>query len=137
MKKERGVTLIVLVVTVMIIIIIAGVIVGVGLGQKGQVKEIISATEQSFHDNVKDALLILQTDYTSKEEYVEYLKEHNYLNSDGQVEVKTLLKSVDCEYGIGKEKNDVYILTDDLNLTYYDKNGNAKELGNLGATMEE
>ena len=137
MREQKGITLVVLVVTVMVLLIIAGVMIGTGLGQKSQVKEIVSATEQSFHDNVKDALLMLQMNYTSKSEYIQYLKEHDYVNADGKVQVKVLLRTLDCEYGIGKDLKDVYILSNDLNLTYYDKDGNTKEIGNLGATMEE
>ena len=137
MKNERGVTLVVLMVALLIVCILVGIFVSGGFGRRGVVKETIEATQTSFNDNVKDALLVLQTKYTSKSEYYKFLQDNIYIDKEGKVDVKLLLDTNDCDYGIGSNKSDVYILDKDLNLTYYNKDKEAKSLGNLGATMEE
>ena len=137
MKEQKGVTLVVLAITVMVLVVIIGVVFTAGIGQKSQVKEVVDASEQSFHDNVKDALMLLGNSYTSKAEYLKYLREHDYVGDNSEVNVSRVLEATNIDYGKGSNFKDVYTLTDDLTLTYYNKNGEAKYLGNLGATMEE
>ena len=137
MKKQKGITLISLVIAVMVLMIVAGVVISTALRNDGQVKQVADASMQSFHDSVRDALLLIQTEYTSKKEFILTLKEHDYLDGNNKIEVGNLLKTTNCEYGNGSNKKDVYVLSDDLELTYYDKNGEVFELGNLGTTMEE
>ena len=137
MKEQKGVTLVVLAITVMVLMVIIGVVFTAGIGQKSQVKEVVDASEQSFHDNVKDALMLLENSYTSKSEYLKYLREHDYVGENSEVNVGRVLEATNLDYGKGSNFKDVYTLTDDLTLTYYNKDGKAKYLGNLGTTMEE
>ena len=136
MKEQRGITLITLSITFFVLLIVIGVVFTAGFGQKSQVKEAIDTAKTSFHDNVKDALLILQTSHTSKSEYREYLKNNNYMNSNDELDVSKLLEARDCEYGNGSNSLDVYVLNENLDLKYYDANGKVEDLGNIGATME-
>ena len=137
MRNEKGITLIILMITVFILVTIVGVTVGTQLKNNGQVKEIVEATKTSFDDNVIDALLIIQTKYVSKSEYIEYLKNNNYIDEEGTIDVEKLLETKDCEYGKGKNKNDVYLLTEDLDVLYYDKEGTENFVKNIGSNMEE
>ena len=137
MKNEKGITLITLMITLFVLLTIVGVTVGTQLSKNGQVREIVEITKKSFDDNVVDALLIIQTNYVSKSEYIEYLKNNNYIDEEGTIDVKKLLEAKDCEYGKGNNKNDVYLLTQDLNVLYYDKEGTENLVRNIGSNMEE
>ena len=136
MKNEKGITLITLMITLFVLLTIVGVTVGTQLSKNGQVREIVEITKKSFDDNVVDALLIIQTNYVSKSEYIEYLKNNNYIDKDGIINVEKLLEAKDCEYGKGNNKNDVYLLTQDLNVLYYDKEGTENLVRNIVSNME-
>ena len=137
MKNEKGISLIILVITILIILTLVGIFFANGFGQNGIVKEATNAEQKSYHDNVIDALLILQTSYSSKSQYYDYLKNNGYIDSKGVVFVKTLLESTKCELGVGSNYNDVYVLNSNMDLAYYDKNGKMVDLGNIGNTMED
>lgn len=137
MKNEKGITLITLMITLFVLVTIVGVTVGTQLADNGQVKEIVEVTKTSFDDNVIDALLIIQTNYVSKSEYIEYLKNNNYIDEEGTIDVKKLLEAKDCEYGKGSNKNDVYVLTEDLDILYYNKEGTENLVKNISSNMEE
>ena len=137
MKSQKGITIITLSVTVIVLTIIVGIMFSAGIGNKSQIKETTEMSIKSFHDNVADALRILQTPYTSKSEYISFLKSNGYMYADNTLNVRKVLNTIDCELGLGSNLKDVYLLDNELNLIYYDTNGSTQTLANLSETMEE
>lgn len=136
MRKQKGIALITLAIAIMAVMVLAGVIISYEVRENSPVKQAEEATKTSFHDNVKDALLTLEVNYTSKTEFINFLKNQGYLYDDNQVNVEYVLNANKCEYGNGSGYRDSYYLTDKLILNYYDENGTSIDLGDLGATME-
>ena len=137
MRKQKGVTLIALVIPVLVLIILVGVTVNTQLGGHSQIKEIVDASKRSFDRNVVDGLLMVQREYTSKSEYYEFLKDDKYINEEGIIDVEKVIGSKDCEYGIGSDESDVYQITPDLDIFYYNKQREKELIENISATMED
>ena len=136
MREQRGVTLITVAVTLIILLILAGVVISTVTNNDGQINQVITATKKSIDSNVSDAIMTMQTTYVSKSEFIKFLKDKAYINEENKINVNKLLDSTDCEYGVGENKKDVYILTDNLELKYYDQDGNEQLVSDLGTTME-
>ncbi len=136
MKEQKGIALITLAIAIIVVVVLAGVIMSYEVGENSPIKHVEEATLSGFHDNVKDALLTLEVNYTSMSEYINSLKNQGYLYDDNQVNVENILDTKDCEYGLGSNYRDSYYLTDQLILKYYDKNGTNIEIADLSATME-
>ncbi len=137
MKKQEGVTLVVLAITIIVLMIITGVVIVTQIKDNGQIDEFISSAKMSFDDNIVDGLLLLQTSYTDKSEYLKYLRENEYIDGEGKVNTKKVIGSNDYEYGKGEGSKDTYFLTEDLDVLYYDKEGKEEYIQNIGAKMEE
>lgn len=136
MKEQKGIALVTLAIAIIIVMVLAGIVISYQLGENSPIKHAEEASVNSFHDNVRDALMTLQVNYTSMSEYISSLKNQGYLYDDNQVNVEYVLNMNDCEYGNGSNYKDVYYLTDKLILKYYDNNGSEIELADLGVTME-
>lgn len=68
MKKQKGITLIALVVTIVVLIILAGVSISVILNQDGLINKAISSGEQTKIENIKEKLEIVKgLDYIEQE----------------------------------------------------------------------
>ena len=137
MKKQEGVTLVVLAITIIVLMIITGVVIVTQIKDNGQIDEFISSAKMSFDDNIVDGLLLLQTSYTDKSEYLKYLRENEYIDGEGKVNTKKVIGSNNYEYGKGDGSKDTYFLTEDLDVLYYDKEGKEEYIQNIGAKMEE
>lgn len=138
MKEEKGITLISLAIIIIVVLIITGITFTMGLGDNGIVEKTKKSTKASFDADVADALMILQTSYTSKKEYIYYLKGNEYLTTEeNKVQITKLLGISESDYGMGSNGKDIYVLTDDMKLKYYNKEGIQEELIDLGLTMEE
>lgn len=136
MKNQKGITLIALVVTILVLIIISSVIIKTNVGENGLITKTVEMSKSSFDDNVRDALLLLQTQYTSKSEFMKFLKDEGYVDSNNVVNVYKLLEVNEADYGIGQNLEDVYVLTDEMDLIYYISEEDSNFIVNIGTDME-
>lgn len=137
MKNQKGITLIALVVTILVLIIISSIVIKTNVGENGLITQATEMSKSSFDNNVRDALLLLQTQYTSKSEFMQFLKDEGYVDSDNVINVYKLLEVNEADYGVGKNPVDVYVLTDDMDLIYYISAASNNTIINIGTDMEE
>lgn len=137
MKNQKGITLIALVVTILVLIIISSIVIKTNVGENGLITQANEMSKSSFDNNVRDALLLLQTQYTSKSEFMQFLKDEGYVDSDNVINVYKLLEVNEADYGVGKSPVDVYVLTDDMDLIYYISAASNNTIINIGTDMEE
>ena len=123
MKKNRGITLIALVLTIIVLLILAGVSIAMLSGDNGILKQATKASTKTIHANVYEAIQLEYTNYIAEKEtnrtklsLIEYLQEKDIIGDelDGkwQINVIKLLGSKQ-KYGNGdatKELKDVYML---------------------------
>ena len=136
MKNQKGITLISLIVTLLTLIILSSIVVKSNVGDSGLITQTVKMSKTSFDDNVRDALMALQIQYTSKSEFMQFLKDEQYIKSNNVIDVFKLLETESCDYGIGQDIKDVYVLTDNMDLIYYDENNTDETLCNIGIDME-
>lgn len=137
MKNQKGITLIALVVTILVLIIISSTIIKTNVDENGLITQTVELSKSSFDNNVRDALLLLQTQYTSKSEFMQFLKDEGYIDSNNVINVYKLLEVNEADYGIGQNLEDVYVLTDDMDLIYYISATSSNTIINIGTDMEE
>ncbi len=139
MNSEKGVTLIILVITITVLLILSRIVINSAVSDDGIVSETIEAKKESFDDNIRDSLLALQLNYTSKKEYIDFLKANKYIDDKNVINVKTLLAvtdMADVDFGKGSGMKEVYVLTDDLDLIYYYEDGVQEKIENIGTSMQ-
>ncbi|MGN1327299.1 MAG: leucine-rich repeat protein [Clostridia bacterium] len=144
LKKEKGITLIALVVTIVILLILAGISINAVLGENGLITKAKETKIAQAHAQVKDAIALLYVDYqlealtgTSTTSFLDYLISKGVTDSNGIVDVETLLGST-LDYGNGTGTSDVYKVenVDGIyQLNYYDENGNGTVLDTYGGDV--
>lgn len=133
-RKERGITLIALVVTIVVLLILAGVSISMLTGENG----IITRAEESSIKNDNGAVLegIKLADYYAQykgelqEDKINLLKADGIIDNNCIVNVPKLLGKK-LSTGNGSERKDVYLIENN-HLYYLDKNEEATDLGDLG-----
>ena len=131
-KKERGITLVALVVTIVILLILAGVSLNLVFGSNGIVSKAGEAREEQCHGSIRDIMSMKYSEYNMKksleeidENFMSYIQDEGDLTADGSINtVKFLGKKVFL--GNGSDKKDVYVLEekdDEYVVNYYDKDG--------------
>ena len=134
--KEKGITLIALVVTIVVLLILAGVSISMLTGENG----IITRAEESSIKNDNGAVLegikLKLADYYAQykgelqEDKINLLKADGIIDNNCIVNVPKLLEKK-LSTGNGSGRKDVYLIENN-HLYYLDKNEEATDLGDLG-----
>ena len=131
-KKEKGITLIALVVTIVILLILAGISMKMVIGENGIIKKAKDARVNQVHSAVKEGIILSHNQYTIEKNsettdsatFRDYIESKNIINEDGIINVVKLLgKKQHLGNGSNTETGDVYVFeeTDDVyRVKYYD-----------------
>ena len=132
-KKEKGITLIALVVTIVILLILAGISMKMVIGENGIIKKAKDARVNQVHSAVKEGIILSHNQYTIEKNsettdsatFRDYIESKNIINEDGIINVVKLLgKKQHLGNGSNTETGDVYVFeeTDDVyRVKYYDE----------------
>ena len=136
-SNKKGITLIALVVTIVVLLILAGISIAMLAGEDGIIANAQTAKIDSIHGEVKEAVIMKYGEYeiekkTTKntQTFIEYLKDKEYINSEGEVDTQKLTGHK-LGLGNGRDGADVYIIKEDGNnyvLKYCDKDTSVEEL---------
>ena len=143
-KKQKGITLIALVVTIVILLILSGISLNIVLSNNGIITKVQEAKTLNSHSTVLESLQIENSSYETEYElgdtevdFETYLKNKGII--DGNFNVNTAkLVGKKTSAGNGKNHQDVYTIEvddveDGYRLKYYGKNESEnKDLGIIG-----
>ena len=142
-KRNKGITLIALVVTIVVLLILAGVSISMLTGENGIINQATGAQIQNSHSQIREAVNLKYTEYKMEVktnslgvDFIDYMISNGYISSEGIINSKNLTGSK-LTLGNGTGKKDVYIVekTDDGYITnYYDKKENEEEIWNINDT---
>ena len=103
LKKERGITLVALVVTIVVLLILAGVSINMVLGNNGLITKAKDAKEQTESSTVKDEVSMMIGEWQI-EKYVydtgleDYLNSKLILTSDEREQLSTTIEDLAEQY---------------------------------------
>ena len=137
-KRNKGITLIALVVTIIVLLILAGISIMMLAGQNGILNRAKDATEEQTHGAMNETIGLRFTEYMTEQrldgltdDFITYMKNKGYVDDNGIIKISDLLGGRQA-LGNGTGKKDVYILeksNDTYVVNYYDKEENkAKEV---------
>ena len=142
-KKQRGITLIALVVTIVILLILAGISLNIVLGNNGIITKAQEAKIENNHSTVLEMLQMESSNYDTKyldEEdsisLISYLKQKQIIDSNLEVNVEKLLGKK-LSTGNGSGVDDVYVIEENVEdnsyeLVYKKSKKTDKNLGLIG-----
>lgn len=140
MKKDKGITLIALVVTIIVLLILAGITISLIIGQNGIIGKANRAKLVNDQQSIKERLLLAIQDATIEKidqpdlKTMDYLRGKEYIKEQASisdvVQVESLMGQK-LSSGNGKEDKDIYVI-ENGHLIYYDKDKNPEDLGDLG-----
>ena len=132
-KKEKGITLIALVVTIVILLILAGISMTMVIGENGIIKKAKDARENQVHSAVKEGIILSHNQYTIEDgtgesnstTFKDYIEGKGIIDENGIINVVNLLgKKQHLGNGSNTETGDVYVFeeSDDVyRVKYYDE----------------
>ncbi len=132
-KKEKGITLIALVVTIVILLILAGISMTMVIGENGIIKKAKDARENQVHSAVKEGIILSHNQYTIEDgtgesnstTFKDYIEGKGIIDENGIINVVNLLgKKQHLGNGSSTETGDVYVFeeSDDVyRVKYYDE----------------
>lgn len=133
LKRNKGITLIALVVTIIVLLILAGISIMMLAGQNGILNRAKNATEEQTHGAMNETIGLRFTEYMTEQridgltdDFITYMKNKGYVDDNGIIKISDLLGGRQA-LGNGTGKKDVYILEKSDNtyvVNYYDKNEN-------------
>lgn len=135
--KQKGITLIALVITIIVLLVLAGVTIYTLFGEDG----ILNKARQSVKSNewgiTREQLVLQQNEYIltkrplkEEKQYIEYYLEDGYIDVDGVVQMEKIANN-SLTYGRGNlEEGDVYYFENER-LYYKEKNGEIVDLGSF------
>lgn len=135
-SKEKGITLIALVVTIVVLLILAGISIAMLTGENGVIVQANRSSVKNDNGTVLETVMLKVAEYKSRinEEKVtnrlEQLKSDGIIDEQGVVDCKELI-GTKLKTGNGNDNKDVYVIEENK-LYYYDKNGNKDYLGDIG-----
>lgn len=153
-KKEKGITLIALVVTIVILLILAGISMTMVIGENGIIKKAKDARENQVHSAVKEGIILSHNQYTIEDgtgesnstTFKDYIEGKGIIDENGIINVVNLLgKKQHLGNGSNIETGDVYVFeeSDDVyRVKYYDEKKEEHlidefEKGSTGEDWEE
>ena len=140
-KKEKGITLIALVVTIVVLLILAGISISMLTGENGVITQAKQAEIENNHASVLEAIRLEVVSYKSDSimdstttDILEFLKNEGKIDENNIVNVKNTLQKK-LSTGNGSGNSDVYVIekneAGEYELFYYDKSQNPRDLGYL------
>ena len=132
-KKEKGITLIALVVTIVILLILAGISMTMVIGENGIITKAKDARENQVHSAVKEGIILSHNQYTIEDgtgerdstTFKDYIEGKGIIDENGIINVVNLLgKKQHLGNGSDTETGDVYVFeeSDDVyRVKYYDE----------------
>ena len=138
MKKEKGITLIALVVTIVVLLILAGVSISMITGENGIITQAQDAKLVTERASLREKLQLVAVEEIDRDS-LEIFKSLGYVGEDNVVKVEAI-PYLQLTTGKGTNGKDMYgiILQDDkYQLLYIDKNGDVIEVGEVGQKVEE
>ena len=132
-KKEKGITLIALVVTIVILLILAGISMKMVIGENGIIKKAKDARVNQVHSAVKEGIILSHNQYTIEDgtgesnstTFKDYIEGKGIIDENGIINVVNLLgKKQHLGNGSNIETGDVYVFeeSDDVyRVKYYDE----------------
>lgn len=135
-SKEKGITLIALVVTIVVLLILAGISIAMLTGENGVIVQANRSSVKNDNGTVLETVMLKVAEYKSRinEEKVtnrlEQLKSDGIIDEQGVVDCKELI-GTKLKTGNGSDNKDVYVIEENK-LYYYDKDGNKDYLGDIG-----
>ena len=142
-KKQKGITLIALVVTIVILLILSGISLNIVLGNNGIITKAQEAKIENNHSTVLEMLQMESSNYDTKyldEEdsisLISYLKQKQIIDSNLEVNVEKLLGKK-LSTGNGSGVDDVYVIEENVEdnsyeLVYKKSKKTDKNLGLIG-----
>lgn len=136
-KKENGVTMLILVVMIIVLLILAGVTIASSIGNNGILNKATESSRFASDASVREALMTLQVPYTNMGDYMNFLRDNQYIIKDtNTVDVKKVLGLSETTYGTGTENQNVYKIEqgqegNNCYVYYYDKNQNKEKIADL------
>ena len=147
-KKQRGITLIALVVTIVILLILAGISLNIVLGNNGIITKAQEAKIANNHSTVYEAMQLQYDNYYTESttgendaDFITDLKNKSILDENMDVNVETLVGKK-LSTGNGSNLKDVYVVEKDetgssYRLKYYGKTSAVdRDLGIIGYEKE-
>ena len=138
MKKEKGITLIALVVTIVVLLILAGVSISMITGENGIITQAQDAKLVTERASLREKLQLVAVEEIDRDS-LEIFKSLGYVGEDNVVKVEAI-PYLQLTTGKGTNGKDMYgiILQDDkYQLLCIDKNGDVIEVGEVGQKVEE
>ena len=121
LKKERGITLIALVITIIVLLILAGVTIATLAGDNGIITRASQAAEETIIAQVEEQVNLWKSEkementtggtITSEDDFLQNLKDNCSVTEDEIDRTNQIIKIGDTEiyYGSGSELTDVYV----------------------------
>ena len=147
-KKQKGITLVALVVTIVILLILSGISLNIVLGNNGIITKAQEAKIANNHSTVYEAMQLQYDNYYTESttgendaDFITDLKNKSILDENMDVNVKTLVGKK-LSTGNGSNLKDVYVVEQDetdgsYRLKYYGNNESEdKDLGIIGYEKE-
>ena len=138
-KKEKGITLIALVVTIVVLLILAGISISMLTGENGVITQANKSSVKNDNGTVAEALKLKISQYLmdnqiDEQSTLQRLKDDNIINEAQEINIKELLGEK-LKTGNGANNKDVYVIekneTGEYELFYYDKKQNSTNIGYL------
>lgn len=137
MKKQKGMTLIALVVTIIVLLVLAGITLALTIGNNGIITRAMHSTKVYEWGIVIEQIRLRIDDYSlnkrddpEQKSYLEYLFEDGYINLDGVVQMHKISIST-LRYGRGNlQDGDVYYIEAEK-LYYLDEDGTIEAIDDL------
>ena len=139
-KKEKGITLIALVVTIVVLLILAGISISMLTGENGVIAQANNSAIKTDNGTVLENIRLKVTEYETRingekvTNRLEQLKIDGIIDEQGVVNCKTLIGQK-LKTGNGNNYKDVYVIEEN-ELYYYDKKCNKNYLGDIGSDEE-
>ena len=145
-KRNKGITLIALVVTIVVLLILAGVSISMLTGENGIINQATDSRIRQSHSQEGESIGLKYTEYLTdvrmnneSSGFMDYMKNKGYISDDGVIDNKNLIGSK-LPLGNGSGRKDVYVLeeTDDgFSANYYDKDEKPEEVWNTKDTSSD
>lgn len=137
-KKEKGITLIALVVTIVVLLILAGVSISMLTGENGIITQAQNAKLTTERSSLREQLQLDAISGADKDS-LEVFTTLGYIGENNQVLVENI-PNIKLTTGKGTNGKDIYIIEVQENkyqLIYIDQNGDKIEVGDVGSVQKE
>lgn len=144
MRKQKGITLIALIITIIVLLILAGVTISMLTGENGILNRSTKSATETYHSTVKEQIILGADQYfvdKNRGDYtdtvIKYLLDNQYTSNKGEyyrVEVEKIASTIKTGKGMAKTDGDIYVIEQDSSQTaryvlkYYETESKSKIL---------